>query len=135
MSTILKALQRLEVEKGAGSERSLDERVVASRPAESPGVRSYRWLGIGAAVIAGIGVGSLALYLWSPRGVVPPEDQQLFVPVREFQRMDPARPQSCFLHQFPVACVHRDEGWPHVMGIVVDQRETSGALSARERAF
>lgn len=70
MSTILKALRRLEEEKNAGAERTLDEQIVASRPPE-PSSRRLRVLLIGAAVIAGIGAGSSVLYLWSDRESAP----------------------------------------------------------------
>jgi hypothetical protein len=88
MSTILKALRRLEEEKSSGTARSLDEQVVAPRP---PEVRSRRWPVVGAAMIAGMGVGSLALYLWFEPAAAPP--LELPAPeVSETARVEPELP-------------------------------------------
>ena len=64
MSTILKALQRLEDEKSADTERSLDEQVVAHRPTPTPERRGLR---IGAAVIGGLAVAAAAFLFWLTR--------------------------------------------------------------------
>ena len=67
MSTILKALQRLEDEKSSGKDRSLNEQVVARR---SGAVAKSRWAVIGVALLSGIAVGSTALFFW-PDGGAP----------------------------------------------------------------
>jgi hypothetical protein len=67
VSTILKALQRLEDEKSSGKDRSLNEQVVARR---SGGVAKSRWAVIGIALLSGIAVGSTALFFW-PDGGTP----------------------------------------------------------------
>ncbi len=67
MSTILKALQRLEDEKNSGKDRSLNEQVVARR---SGAVAKSRWAVIGVALLSGIAVGSTALFFW-PDGGAP----------------------------------------------------------------
>ena len=64
MSTILKALQRLEDEKSANSERSLDEQVVARR---SPPDSQRRGLKIGIAAFGGFAVVAAALLFWFTR--------------------------------------------------------------------
>jgi len=64
VSTILKALQRLEDEKSAGAERSLDERVVARRPPPDPERRGLR---IGAVAIGGLAVVAAAFWFWFAR--------------------------------------------------------------------
>ena len=64
MSTILKALQRLEDEKSAGVQRSLDEQVVARRPPPDPERRGLR---IGAVAIGGLAVAAVAFFFWSTR--------------------------------------------------------------------
>jgi len=64
VSTILKALQRLEDEKRADSERSLDEQIVARRPPPDP---ERRWLKIGAVAIGGLAVASAAFFFWPAR--------------------------------------------------------------------
>jgi len=64
VSTILKALQRLEDEKSANSERSLDEQVVAHRPPPEP---QRRGLKIGAAAIVGLAVAGAAFWFWPTR--------------------------------------------------------------------
>ena len=64
MSTILKALQRLEDEKSADAERSLDEQVVARRPPPAP---ERRGLKIGAVVIGGLAVAAVAFLFWLTR--------------------------------------------------------------------
>lgn len=61
MSTILKALQRLEDEKSAGVERSLSEQVVARRPPPAP---ERRGLKIGAVAIGGLAVAAAAFFFW-----------------------------------------------------------------------
>jgi hypothetical protein len=88
MSTILKALRRLEEEKSSGTARSLDEQVVAPRP---PEVRSGRWPVVGAAMIAGMGVGSLALYLWFEPAAAPPLEMPTPA-VSETARVEPKLP-------------------------------------------
>jgi hypothetical protein len=65
VSTILKALQRLEDEKRAGKDRSLNEQVVARRSAVA--VKS-RWAVMGVSLLGGIAVGSTALYFWPDAG-------------------------------------------------------------------
>lgn len=65
MSTILKALQRLEDEKSSGKDRSLNEQVVARR---SGAVAKSRWAVIGIALLSGVAVGSTALYFWPDGG-------------------------------------------------------------------
>ncbi len=67
MSTILKALQRLEDEKSAGVERSLSEQVVARRPPPPP---ERRGLKIGAVAIGGLAVAAAAFFFW-PTGEEP----------------------------------------------------------------
>lgn len=62
MSTILKALQRLEDEKSANSERSLNEQVVAHRPPSAPERR--HGLRIGAVAIGGLAVAAAAFFFW-----------------------------------------------------------------------
>jgi hypothetical protein len=64
VSTILKALQRLEDEKSANSERSLDEQVVARRSPPDP---ERRGLKIGIAAIGGFAVVAAALLFWFTR--------------------------------------------------------------------
>ena len=64
MSTILKALQRLEDEKSADAERSLDEQVVARRPPPDP---ERRGLKIGAVAIGGLAVAAAAFLFWFTR--------------------------------------------------------------------
>ena len=66
MSTILKALQRLEDEKSAGVERSLDEQVVSHHlpPEREP---NRRGLKIGIAAIGGLAVAAAAFLLWPTR--------------------------------------------------------------------
>jgi hypothetical protein len=64
VSTILKALERLEDEKRASSERSLDEQVVAARP---PPDRERRGLKIGAVAIGGLAVAAAAFFFWPIR--------------------------------------------------------------------
>ena len=64
MSTILKALQRLEDEKSANAERSLNEQVVARRPPPDPERRGLR---IGAVAIGGFAVAAAALLFWFTR--------------------------------------------------------------------
>jgi len=58
VSTILKALQRLEDEKSANVERSLEEQVVERRPPPRP---ARRGLKIGAVAIGGLAIGGLAI--------------------------------------------------------------------------
>ena len=64
MSTILKALQRLEDEKSANSERSLDEQVVARHSPPDP---ERRGLKIGIVAIGGFAVAAAALLFWFTR--------------------------------------------------------------------
>jgi hypothetical protein len=64
VSTILKALQRLEDEKSANAERSLDQQVVAHRPPPDP---ERRGLKIGAVAIGGLAVAAVAFLFWSTR--------------------------------------------------------------------
>ncbi len=64
MSTILKALQRLEDEKSANAERSLNEQVVARHPPPDP---ERRGLKIGAVAIGGLAVAAAALFFWFTR--------------------------------------------------------------------
>jgi hypothetical protein len=64
VSTILKALQRLEDEKSANSERSLDEQVVARRSPPDP---ERRGLKIGIAAFGGFAVVAAALLFWFTR--------------------------------------------------------------------
>jgi hypothetical protein len=64
VSTILKALQRLEDEKNANSERSLDQQVVARRP---PPHTERHWLRIGAVAIGGVAVAAAAIWFWPTR--------------------------------------------------------------------
>jgi hypothetical protein len=64
VSTILKALQRLEDEKSANVERSLNEQVVARRPPPDPERRGLR---IGAIAIGGLVVAAAALLFWFTR--------------------------------------------------------------------
>jgi hypothetical protein len=64
VSTILKALQRLEEEKSANVERSLNEQVVAHRPPPEPKRRGLR---IGAVAIGGLVVAAAALLFWFNR--------------------------------------------------------------------
>jgi len=59
VSTILKALQRLEDEKSADAGRSLDEQVVARRPPPDP---ERRGLGIGAVAIGGLAIVGAAFW-------------------------------------------------------------------------
>ncbi len=65
MSTILKALQRLEDEKVAEVERSLDERIVAHRATARPTL--HLGLAIGIAAISGVAVAVAAFLLWPGR--------------------------------------------------------------------
>jgi len=62
MSTILKALQRLEDEKVSEVERSLDERIVAHRASARPTL--HLGLAIGIAAISGVAVAVAAFLLW-----------------------------------------------------------------------
>jgi hypothetical protein len=64
VSTILKALQRLEDEKSANAKRSLDEQVVAHRPPPAP---ERRGLKIGAAAFGGLAVAAAAILFWFTR--------------------------------------------------------------------
>ena len=66
MSTILKALQRLEDEKSAGVERSLDEQVVSHHLLPDP-EPNRRGLKIGIAAIGGLAVAAAAFLLWPTR--------------------------------------------------------------------
>lgn len=66
MSTILKALQRLEDEKSAGVERSLDEQVV-SHPLPPDREPNRRGLKIGFTAIAGLAVAAAAFAFWPTR--------------------------------------------------------------------
>ena len=59
MSTILKALQRLEDEKSADAGRSLDEQVVAHRPPPDPETRG---LGSGAVATGGRAIAGESLW-------------------------------------------------------------------------
>jgi hypothetical protein len=61
VSTILKALQRLEDEKSANVERSLNEQVVAHRPPPDPERRGLR---IGAIAVGGLAVVAAVFYFW-----------------------------------------------------------------------
>jgi hypothetical protein len=70
VSTILKALQRLEDEKRAGKDRSLNEQVVARRSAVAA---KSRWAVIGISLLGGIAVGSTALYFWPDAGAPVPD--------------------------------------------------------------
>jgi len=65
VSTILKALQRLEDEKSAGVARSLDEQVVAHRSQPAPDRRGLR---IGIVAIGGVAVAAAAFLLWPTQG-------------------------------------------------------------------
>ncbi len=67
VSTILKALQRLEDEKSANVERSLNEQVVAHRPPPEPRRRGLR---IGAVAIGGLAAAAVAFFFW-PTGDEP----------------------------------------------------------------
>jgi hypothetical protein len=62
LSTILKALQRLEDEKVVEVERSLDERIVARRSPPDSARRLGLWIGI--AAIGSIAVAAAAFLLW-----------------------------------------------------------------------
>jgi len=64
VSTILKALQRLEDEKSADAGRSLDEQVVARRPSPDPERRGLR---IGAVAIGGLAGVAAAFLFWFAR--------------------------------------------------------------------
>jgi len=64
VSTILKALQRLEDEKSANSERSLDEQIVAHRPSPDP---ERRGLKIGVVAIGGLAVAAVVFLIWLGR--------------------------------------------------------------------
>jgi hypothetical protein len=66
VSTILKALQRLEDEKVAEVERSLDERIVARR--SSPRAAHHLGLAIAVAAISGVAVAVAAFLLWPGQG-------------------------------------------------------------------
>ena len=61
MSTILKALQRLEDEKSANVERSLEEQVVERRPPRRP---ERRGLKIGAVAVGGLAIVGAAFFFW-----------------------------------------------------------------------
>jgi len=65
MSTILKALQRLEDEKVAEVERPLDERIVARRASPRPTL--HLGLAIGIAAVSGVAVAVAAFLLWPGR--------------------------------------------------------------------
>ncbi len=71
MSTILKALQRLEDEKSKGDDRSLNEQVVARR---SRTTSKNRWLAICVSLLGGVAVGSSALYFWPDGGSTTPQE-------------------------------------------------------------
>jgi hypothetical protein len=64
VSTILKALQRLEDEKSADAERSLDEQIVARR---SPPAPERRGLKIAAVAIGGLAIAAVAFLFWLTR--------------------------------------------------------------------
>ena len=64
MSTILKALQRLEDDRSANVERSLDEQIVAHRPPTGP---DRRGLWIGAVAVAGLAVAAAVFFFWPIR--------------------------------------------------------------------
>jgi len=66
VSTILKALQRLEDEKVAEVERSLDERIVARR--SSPRAAHHLGLAVAVAAISGVAVAVAAFLLWPGQG-------------------------------------------------------------------
>ncbi|MCH7519457.1 MAG: hypothetical protein IH964_10590 [Candidatus Dadabacteria bacterium] len=70
MSTILKALKRLEEDKKKNVERPLDEQILASDRPDSPKRRVSL---IAFALIGGIVVGSSALYFWP--GDIEPEPE------------------------------------------------------------
>jgi hypothetical protein len=76
VSTILKALQRLEYEKSANFERSLDEQVVARRP---PRVRERGGMKIGVVAIGGLTVAAVAFLFW-PTREEPDADVAMEVP-------------------------------------------------------
>ncbi len=61
MSTILKALQRLEDEKSANVERSLEEQVVERRPPPKP---ERRGLKLGAVAVGGFAIAGAAFFFW-----------------------------------------------------------------------
>jgi hypothetical protein len=61
VSTILKALQRLEDEKSANVERSLEEQIVERRPPPRP---ERRGLKIGAVAIGGLAIAGAAFFFW-----------------------------------------------------------------------
>lgn len=65
MSTILKALQRLEDEKTADVERSLEEQIVERR--SRPGPDRRRGLSIGLAAIGGVALAAAVFLLWPSR--------------------------------------------------------------------
>jgi hypothetical protein len=66
VSTILKALQRLEDEKSAGAARSLDEQVVAHHSSPDP-EPNRRGLKIGIVAIGGLAVAAAGFLLWPSR--------------------------------------------------------------------
>ena len=70
MSTILKALKRLEEDKKKNVERPLDEQIVSSDPSDYPKRRGSL---IAFALIGGIVVGSSALFFWP--GETEPESE------------------------------------------------------------
>ncbi len=68
MSTILKALQRLEDEKSAGVARSLDEQIVARRALPDPDRRGWK---LGLVAIGGLAVAVAAAFVLWPAGEDP----------------------------------------------------------------
>jgi hypothetical protein len=94
VSTILKALQRLEDEKVADTKRTLDEQILDRRSPPRPPRR--RGLGIGIAAIGGLAVVAAAFLLWPSRedsdAVVATESPTLAAPPATAAAPKPAPP-------------------------------------------
>jgi len=127
MSTILKALRRLEQEKSTRSDRPLGEAVAGAAPVPAPQTaRSRRWP-IFAAIAIGVivlGVAAFAATQWSrgvaesapgPVAAVPVEPEAPAVPGRRFAASDPAKAKKPAANRRPVRAQKSRKG-PNTAG-------------------
>jgi len=109
MSTILKALQRLEEEKAASAPRGLREELAAARPSRS---RARRWLP-GVVLIACLALG-IVWWGW-PRAAAPPLPQSPVAQQSPAREPDPVRrptPAAARVVEPEVAVVLEPPGLP-----------------------